>query len=105
MRKGSQWGISFAYAEQPRPEGLTQTFIIGRDFVEEEKARLILGDDIFFDHGLPDQLKNAVSRKEGATVFGYWVRDPGRYGVVTFDINGKAVDIEEKPIVPNQIGL
>jgi len=97
---GSQWGLSFAYAEQPRPEGLAQAFIIGRDFVGKDNVCLILGDNIFYGHGFPDRLRGAYSRKEGATVFGYWVKDPERYGVVSFDEGGKAVDIEEKPTQP-----
>jgi glucose-1-phosphate thymidylyltransferase len=97
---GSQWGLSFSYAEQPRPEGLAQAFIIGRDFVGNEDSCLILGDNIFYGHGLPDKLRRAASHKEGATVFGYWVKDPERYGVVSFDEQGRAVDIEEKPQHP-----
>jgi glucose-1-phosphate thymidylyltransferase len=97
---GSQWGLSFSYAEQPRPEGLAQTFIIGRDFVGNENSCLILGDNIFYGHGLPDKLRRAASHKEGATVFGYWVKDPERYGVVSFDEVGRVVDIEEKPQQP-----
>lgn len=97
---GSQWGLSFAYAEQPRPEGLAQAFIIGHDFVGRDNVCLILGDNIFYGHGLPDKLRDAYSRKEGATVFGYWVKDPQRYGVVAFNGEGQAVDIEEKPSHP-----
>jgi glucose-1-phosphate thymidylyltransferase len=97
---GSQWGLRLAYEEQPRPEGLAQAFIIGRDFVGDDNVCLILGDNIFYGHGLPERLKMAVSRKEGATVFGYWVKDPERYGVVTFDRDGRAVEIEEKPSHP-----
>lgn len=97
---GSQWGISFDYAEQPRPEGLAHAFIIGRDFVGDDNICMILGDNIFYGHGLPEKLKKARSRKKGATVFGYWVKDPQRYGVVTFDKSGKAVKIEEKPQKP-----
>jgi len=95
---GSQWGLSFSFAEQPRPEGLAQAFIIGREFVGKDNVCLILGDNIFYGHGLPERLRNAYSRKEGATVFGYWVKDPERYGVVSFDEDGQVVDIEEKPI-------
>jgi len=97
---GSQWGLSFSFAEQPRPEGLAQAFIIGREFVGKDNVCLILGDNIFYGHGLPERLRNAYSRKEGATVFGYWVKDPERYGVVSFDEDGQVVDIEEKPTQP-----
>lgn len=97
---GSQLGISFAYAEQPRPEGLAQAFIIGRDFLGKDSVCLVLGDNIFYGQNLPDKLRNASSRKEGATVFGYWVKDPERYGVVAFSKEGKAVGIEEKPSQP-----
>ena len=97
---GSQWGLSFCYAEQPRPEGLAQAFIIGRDYVGKENVCMILGDNIFYGHGLPDKLRRAASMKDGAVVFGYWVKDPERYGVVTFDGNGQALDIEEKPGQP-----
>lgn len=97
---GLQWGLSFSYAEQPRPEGLAQAFIIGRDFVGNDNVCLILGDNIFYGHGLPEKLSYAASRKEGATVFGYWVNDPERYGVVSFDENGQAMEIKEKPPEP-----
>ena len=97
---GSQWGISFDYAEQPQPEGLAHAFIIGRDFVGDDNICMILGDNIFYGQGLHEKLKKATSRKKGATVFGYWVKDPQRYGVVTFDKSGKAVKIEEKPQKP-----
>lgn len=100
LSDGSQWGLQFGYAEQPRPEGLAQAFIIGRDYVGRDPVCMILGDNIFYGHGLPDKLKKAVSRKEGATVFGYWVSDPERYGVVAFDAEGNAVGIEEKPRHP-----
>ena len=96
----SQWGLSFSFAEQPHPEGLAHAFIIGREFVGKDNVCLILGDNIFYGHGLPERLRDAYSRKEGATVFGYWVKDPERYGVVSFDEGGKAVDIEEKPTQP-----
>ena len=98
---GSQWGLSFSYAEQPRPEGIAQAFIIGRDFVGSDRICLILGDNIFYGHGLPDKLRSAVSHEEKATIFGYWVKNPQRYGVVTFDAEGRAVDIVEKPEEPN----
>ena len=97
---GSQWGLSFAYSEQPRPEGIAQAFIIGRDFVGTDRVCLILGDNIFYGHGLPDKLRKAVSREKRATIFGYWVNKPQRYGVVTFDSQGRAVDIVEKPEEP-----
>ena len=97
---GYHLGLSFEYAEQPRPEGLAQAFIIGREFIGRESSCLILGDNVFFGHGLSEQLRVAASRKEGATVFGYWVKDPERYGVVSFDETGRAEDIEEKPTAP-----
>ncbi|HUT83290.1 MAG TPA: glucose-1-phosphate thymidylyltransferase RfbA [Thermodesulfobacteriota bacterium] len=97
---GSQWGLRFSYAEQPRPEGLAQAFIIGSGFIGDDNVCMILGDNIFYGHGLPEKLRRAVLKKEGATVFGYWVKDPERYGVVAFDRQGRAVDIEEKPVNP-----
>jgi len=97
---GSQWGLSFSYAEQPSPDGLAQAFIIGKEFVGSDNVCLILGDNIFYGHGLPEKLRNAISKKDGATVFGYWVRDPERYGVVSFDAAGNASEIEEKPSQP-----
>jgi glucose-1-phosphate thymidylyltransferase len=100
LRDGSQWGLSFSYVEQPRPEGIAQAFIIGRDFVGTDRICLILGDNIFYGHGLPDKLRKAVSQEKGATIFGYWVKKPQRYGVVTFDSEGRAVDIVEKPKEP-----
>jgi glucose-1-phosphate thymidylyltransferase len=97
---GSQWGLSFDYAEQPRPEGIAQAFLIGREFVGRDQVCLILGDNIFYGHGLPDKLRLAVAQKEGATIFGYWVKNPERYGVVSFNSEGRAVEIEEKPASP-----
>ncbi|MDO9565441.1 MAG: glucose-1-phosphate thymidylyltransferase RfbA [Candidatus Desulfaltia sp.] len=97
---GSQWGVSFFYAEQPHPEGLAQAFIIGREFIGSSSVCMALGDNIFYGHGLTELLNKAVSREKGATIFGYWVKDPQRYGVVAFDESGKAVSIEEKPKNP-----
>ncbi len=97
---GSQWGIRLEYAEQPRPEGLAQAFIIGKKFLAGSPACLILGDNIFYGHGLVDSLKKAVSNETGASIFGYWVRDPQRYGVIEFDKAGKVISIEEKPKKP-----
>jgi glucose-1-phosphate thymidylyltransferase len=100
LQDGTQWGLSFSYAEQPRPEGLAQAFIIGREFVGDDSVSLILGDNIFYGHDLVKTLRKAAAQKEGATIFGYWVKDPERYGVVSFDKKGKALDIEEKPAKP-----
>jgi len=100
LGNGSQWGLDFNYVEQPAPEGLAQAFILGRNFVGNGSVCLILGDNIFYGHGMTGQLKDAASKNKGATVFGYWVKDPERYGVVNFDKSGKALDIEEKPKKP-----
>ncbi|WP_319942177.1 glucose-1-phosphate thymidylyltransferase RfbA [Rhodopseudomonas infernalis] len=97
---GSQWGLSLSYAAQPKPEGLAQAFIIGAKFVEGGPSALILGDNIFFGHGLPELLGNATARSVGASVFAYRVSDPERYGVVAFDDKGRATSIEEKPTQP-----
>ena len=97
---GSQWGIHLSYAEQPRPDGLAQAFTLGRRFVGRDPSVLVLGDNIFYGHGLPQQMRTAAARSTGATVFAYRVRDPERYGVVSFDAAGRALDIEEKPARP-----
>ncbi len=97
---GSTWGLNLQYAVQPAPEGLAQAFIIGRDFIGEHPAALVLGDNIFYGHSLQHQLANAAQRETGATVFAYHVRDPERYGVVEFDANGRAISLEEKPAKP-----
>jgi glucose-1-phosphate thymidylyltransferase len=100
MGDGRQWGLSFSYAAQPRPEGIAQAFMIGRSFIGKDRVSLILGDNIFYGHGLPEKMAVAMQREQGATVFGYWVKNPQRYGVVSFDPDGKAVDIQEKPEEP-----
>jgi glucose-1-phosphate thymidylyltransferase len=97
---GAQWGLSFAYAEQPRPEGIAQAFLIGRRFIQDRPVCLILGDNIFYGHGLTETLVGAGRNEAGATVFGYWVKDPQRYGVIAFDPAGRVTDIVEKPIKP-----
>ncbi|OCC02353.1 glucose-1-phosphate thymidylyltransferase [Labrys sp. WJW] len=97
---GTQWGLKLSYAEQPRPDGLAQAFVIGADFVAGEPSALILGDNLFYGAGLPGLMRSAVSRREGATVFAYHVTDPERYGVVGFDENAVATSIEEKPRQP-----
>jgi len=97
---GRQWGLRLSYAEQPRPDGLAQAFVIGEKFVGGEKSCLILGDNLFYGHGLSDVLRRAAILDEGATVFGYRVEDPQRYGVVAFDAGGRATSIEEKPVAP-----
>ena len=97
---GKQWGIRLSYAEQPNPGGLAQAFLIGRDFIGNDPSCLILGDNIFYGHGLTDVLQNASKRTDCATVFGYYVKDPHRYGVVEFDESNRAISIEEKPKHP-----
>lgn len=100
LQDGSAWGMNFSYAEQAEPRGLADAFLVGEDFINGEPACLILGDNIFFGHGLPEQLKAAATLKHGALVFAYPVNDPERYGVVEFDQNWKATSLEEKPKQP-----
>src|SRR5690606_3021603 len=97
---GSRYGLSLSYAEQPSPDGLAQAFIIGADFIGQDNVSLILGDNIFYGYGFSQMLREAAERKTGATVFGYQVSDPERFGVVEFDAQGKAISIEEKPSKP-----
>jgi len=97
---GSQWGMRIEYAVQPSPDGLAQAFLIGREFLAGAPSCLVLGDNIFHGHGLTELLRRADAREAGATVFGYWVRDPERYGVAEFDASGKVVGLEEKPARP-----
>lgn len=97
---GNQWGVRFSYAEQPRPEGLAQAFIVGKEFIDKDNVCLILGDNIFYGHGLPEILRRTIEIKKGGLIFGYWVRDPERYGVVEFNESGKVLSIEEKPSKP-----
>ena len=100
LSDGSQWGISLSYAVQPSPDGLAQAFLIGEEFLGGQTVSLILGDNIFYGQGFGEQLRSAVGRHDGATVFAYHVNDPERYGVVNFDADGTALDIEEKPAEP-----
>jgi len=100
LKDGSQWGIQIRYATQPEPGGLAQAFIIGREFIGDDGCCLILGDNVFYGHGLVGLVRKARERDKGATVFGYWVKNPEDYGVVKFDANGKAVSLEEKPKHP-----
>jgi glucose-1-phosphate thymidylyltransferase len=97
---GSRLGLEIDYAVQPAPEGIAQAFLIGEHFIRGEPVALALGDNIFYGHGFPDSLERATARESGATIFGYNVSDPERYGVVDFDENGRAIDIEEKPAQP-----
>ncbi len=100
MGDGSQWGLSLSYAEQPSPDGLAQAFIIGKEFLDNSPAALVLGDNIFYGHGLIEDLQAANADKDNATIFGYYVKDPQRYGVIEYDSNGKVLGLEEKPINP-----
>ena len=97
---GSEWGLNLQYAVQPSPDGLAQAFIIGKDFIGNDPSALVLGDNIFYGHDLQPQLEKVVTQDQGATVFAYHVQDPERYGVVSFDKNGKATALEEKPTIP-----
>jgi len=97
---GEQWGLKLSYAPQPRPDGLAQAFLIGRDFVGKDRVDLILGDNIFYGHGLSEQLQRATAKTRGATIFGYYVSDPERYGVVELGPAGEAISLEEKPSQP-----
>jgi glucose-1-phosphate thymidylyltransferase len=97
---GNKWGISLQYAVQPRPEGLAQAFIIGEKFIDGSPTCLILGDNVFYGHGLAQSLQKAINQTDGATIFGYWVKDPQRYGVIEFDDSGSVTSIEEKPKHP-----
>ncbi len=101
LHDGSQWGLDFSYEEQARPEGLAQAFIIGSDFIGNDHVCMILGDNIFYGHGLPEKLQKAAKREQGGTIFAYWVKDPERYGVVSFDRSGHVKDIREKPSQPD----
>jgi glucose-1-phosphate thymidylyltransferase len=100
LRDGQQWGLKFSYVEQDQPRGLADAFILGKEFIDNQPVCLILGDNIFFGHGLPASLRRASELQEGALIFAYPVRDPERYGVVEFDEDGKALRIEEKPEKP-----
>lgn len=100
LSDGKQWGLEFSFVEQPSPEGLAQAFTIGKDFIGQDNTCLILGDNIFYGHGLPEILRRAVLLQKGGLVFGYWVKDPERYGVVEFDESGRVLGIEEKPSEP-----
>ncbi|MBW1698284.1 MAG: glucose-1-phosphate thymidylyltransferase RfbA [Deltaproteobacteria bacterium] len=100
LADGSQWGVNFEYVQQPRPEGLAQAFIIGKQFIGKGSVCMVLGDNIFYAYGFSARLRKAREENQGATIFGYWVKDPQRYGVVSFDDQGKAVRIEEKPAKP-----
>ena len=100
LKDGSQWGVNITYGIQPSPDGLAQAFLIGKDFIGNEGCSLILGDNVFYGTGFPDLLQTAQKREQGATVFGYWVKDPQNYGVVDFDDQGRVLGVEEKPDKP-----
>jgi glucose-1-phosphate thymidylyltransferase len=100
FQHGEDLGLRIEYAVQPRPEGIAQAFVIGRDFIGRDPVALALGDNLFYGHGLPESLRRAAERTEGGTIFAYMVRDPERYGVIDFDVSGRAVSIEEKPRQP-----
>ncbi|PMB14927.1 glucose-1-phosphate thymidylyltransferase RfbA [Fischerella thermalis] len=100
LKDGSQWGLKFSYIEQPQPEGLAQAFILGKDFIADQPVCLILGDNIFYGHGLTEVLARAATLKEGGLVFGYQVKEPQQYGVIEFDAHGQVISIEEKPLIP-----
>jgi glucose-1-phosphate thymidylyltransferase len=100
LKDGSQWGLRFSYCEQAEPKGIAQAFLLGKEFVADDSVCLILGDNVFYGHGLPDKLRAAAQLRKGALVFAYPVRDPERYGVIEFDGTGKALSIEEKPSQP-----
>ena len=100
LKDGTQWGLSITYASQPEPNGLAQAFVIGREFVGDDAVALILGDNIYYGHGLSHTLQHAASHTSGATIFGYYVQDPERYGVIEFDPDGKVIGLEEKPEHP-----
>ena len=100
LGNGESWGMEISYIPQPSPDGLAQAFILGESFIGNHFVSLILGDNIFYGHGMNTLLEHSANRSSGATVFGYYVRDPERYGVVNFDDNGKAIDLEEKPLKP-----
>ncbi|RCJ27974.1 glucose-1-phosphate thymidylyltransferase [Nostoc minutum NIES-26] len=100
LKDGSQWGLKFSYVTQPQPEGLAQAFILGKDFIANEPVCLILGDNIFYGHGLTEVLERTATLSEGGLIFGYQVKNPQRYGVIEFDIYGQVINIEEKPLIP-----